>query len=120
MQLAINHDAKRDQIEDHRGGDHSIPKTHSGQAFRAAMIFSDGLENDAPPKVAVDLDVPFVPAGINRIAPPFFFKQLENCAKQMVTVPAFVAPENSAAQTARWFRISRQMFVGANNATRCP
>src|SRR5437764_12043733 len=105
MQLAINHDAKRDQIEDHRGGDHSIPKTHSCQPFRAAMIFSDGLENDAPPKVAVDLDVPFVPARIDRIAPAFFFEKLENCAQQMVTVPAFVAPENAAPQTTRCFRI---------------
>src|SRR5438270_8295886 len=34
----------------------------------------------------------------------------------MVTVTAFVAPENSAPQSVSGFCIRRQMFVGANNA----
>ena len=82
------------------------------------MIFGDGLERDAPPKIPVDLNVPFVPPGIGGIAPAFFLQQLKDGTKQVVTVPAFFVPKNSATQTAGETGAIRQMFVHSNHASR--
>src|SRR2546421_175397 len=84
------------------------------------MIFGHRLQNDAPPKVSVNLDVPFVPTRIDRIAPAFFFEQLKNCAEQVMPVASFVAPKNSASQARTAFGVGRQMFVGADNVARRP
>ena len=54
------------EIYDHGGGDEAIAKLDAGQAFRAAVIFGHGLQDDAPPEIPVNLDVPFLPAGIDR------------------------------------------------------
>src|SRR2546423_14030099 len=95
VKLAVNDNAESEQIKNDGGGDATVAQTRAGQPLRAAVIFSDRLENDAPPKISVNLDVPFVPTGINRITPTFFFEQLENCAQQMMTIASFVAPKNS-------------------------
>src|SRR4051812_43205102 len=118
MKLTINHNAERDEIENDRCRDHSIAQTRTGQTFRTAVIFGDSLQDNAPPEVSINLNVPFIPTGIDRVAPPFLFEQLEDLTEQMVTIARFIAPENAAAQTARGFRVRRQMFVRANDATR--
>src|SRR5947209_9890511 len=119
VQLPINDNAKRDQIENDGSCDHSIAEPHACEAFRTAVIFSDRLQNDAPPEISVDLDVPFVPAGVDRVAPAFLFEKLKNLTEQMVAIPPFIAPKNAAAQTARGLRVRGQMFVRANDAPRC-
>jgi hypothetical protein len=39
------------------------------------VIFGDGLKRDAPPEIAVNLNVPVVPAAVGGIAPAFFLQQ---------------------------------------------
>ena len=67
-----------DKIYDHGGGDVAVAKLDPGQAFSAAVIFRNRPQNDAPPEVTVNLDVPFLPAGIDRVAPVFLVKEREN------------------------------------------
>src|SRR6266850_5124874 len=114
MELAINDDAESEQIKNDGGSNTTVAQACAGQPLSAAVIFSHSLQNVAPPKVSVNLDVPFVPTRIDRIAPAFFFEQLKNCAEQVMPVASFVAPKNPAAQ-ARTAFVCRQMFVGANN-----
>ena len=77
IELPINQKTQRHQIENDRGGDETITQPDAGQAFGVAMILGHGLEDDAPPKISVDLNVPFVPTGIGGVTPAFFFEQLE-------------------------------------------
>src|SRR5437764_15138325 len=81
------------------------------------MILSHGLKHSAPPKVSVNLNVPFFPAGIDRVTPAFFLQQLENRPEQMMSIPPFFAPKSTAAQAAS-HRARRQLFVGADNGSR--
>src|ERR1041384_8845671 len=118
VELAINHDAQRNQIEDRRCRDDPIPQSRARETFRAAVIFRHRLQDDAPPKVSVNLDVPFVPTGIDRVAPAFFFEQLKDRAEQMMTVASLIAPENAPAQAPAEFRFGGQMFVRTNHIAR--
>src|ERR1051326_2017516 len=118
VKLAINYDAQRNEIEDRGGRDDSIPQSRARESFRAAVIFRHRLQDDAPPKVSVDLDVPFVPTSVDRVAPAFFFEQLKDRAEQMMTVASLIAPENAPAQASTEFRFGGQMFVRANDVAR--
>ncbi len=123
IELPINQKAQRHQIENDRGGDKTITQPDAGQAFGVAMILGHGLQDDAPPKISVDLNVPIIPAAIDGIAPAFFLEQIEDRAEEVVTVPALFAPKNSAAQTAApppRGSASRQMFMPADDAARRP
>ncbi len=84
------------------------------------MILGHGLQDDAPPKIAVDLNVPIIPAAIDGIAPAFFLEQIEDGAEQVVTVPALFAPKNSAAQIAGKSSAGGQMFVAGDDTARRP
>ena len=53
------------EIYDYCGGDIAIAKLNTGQAFSVAVIFGDGPQNDAPPEVSLNLNVPFLPSGID-------------------------------------------------------
>src|SRR3989442_15967766 len=75
IQLSIDQKTERNQIENDCRGDKAVAKLDTRQTFRAAMILGDGLEDDAPPKVAVDLNIPVVPAGVGRVTPAFFLEQ---------------------------------------------
>src|SRR5262249_18516603 len=120
VKLAINHNAERDKIENDSGRDHPIAETGPGQPFCAAVILRHRLKQDAPPKVTVNLDVPFVPTGIDRVTPTFFFEHVENLAEEMMAISRVIAPENTTAQTAHRFGFCGQIFVRANHATRRP
>ena len=74
----IDEKGENNQIYDYCGSDVAISKLNTGQAFPAAVIFGNRTQNDAPPKVPVNLDVPFLPAGIDGVAPVFMIKQREN------------------------------------------
>ena len=76
----INQKDKNDEIYDDSRGDVAISKLHPGQTFSAPVIFRHCAQNDAPPEVSVNLDIPFLPAGIDGIAPVFVIKQCENFA----------------------------------------
>src|SRR5437870_3013985 len=76
-------------------------------SLRPGVSFRHRLQNDAPPEVSVNLDVPFVPAGIDRVAPALFLEQLENRAEQMVAISSLVAPKNPASQSATRFGVGR-------------
>src|SRR5262249_21323289 len=119
VKLTVNHNAQRKQIQNNGGGDKSITEAHASQTFRARMIFSYGLKGDAPPKVSVNLDVPFIPTGVDRIAPAFFFEQSENRSEQMMPISSLITPKSPAPQTAT-FDGGRQIFMRANSAARCP
>ena len=66
VELPVDHHAQRDQTNDYRCGDEPVAQPDASQSFRAGVIFRHGLQNNTPPKVSVDLDVPFVPTGIDR------------------------------------------------------
>src|SRR6266513_1712782 len=119
VKLPVNDHAQRNQTNDHCCGDQPVAQPDTGQSFRAGVIFGHSLQDNAPPKVSVDLDVPFVPTGIDRIAPAFFFEQLEDRAEQVMAISPVFAPKNSPAQTAPRFRFGGQMFVRANDTARC-
>src|SRR5258708_18991789 len=83
------------------------------------MILGYGLENNAPPKVSIDLDVPLIPTSIDRVAPAFFFEQLKNRAEQVMTISAILAPKNPASQAAARLCGGRQNFLCADDTARC-
>src|SRR5262249_35063190 len=120
VKLAVNHDAERNEIQNTGRRDHSVSETRPGQSLRATVILGHGLENDAPPKVTIDLDVPLVPTGIDRVAPAFFFEQLKDCSEQVMAVPRFITPETAASQAAARNRARRQIFVRTNHIARRP
>src|SRR5205823_4651946 len=74
----VDEQGQDDEIYDHDSGDIAISKLNTGQAFSVAVIFCNRPQNDAPPEVTVNLDVPFLPAGIDRVAPVFLIKKREN------------------------------------------
>src|SRR6266446_1980922 len=107
VELPVDHHTERDQTNDYGRSDESVAQPDPGQSLRAGVIFRHRLQNDAPPEVSVNLDVPFVPAGIDRVAPALFLKQLENRAQQMVAISSLVAPKNPASQSATRFGFGR-------------
>src|SRR5947207_15506239 len=120
VELPVDHHAERDQTNDYGCGHQPVAQPDTGQSFRAGVIFGHSLQDNAPPKISVDLDVPFVPTGIDRIAPAFFLEQLKNRPEQMMAIAAFFAPKNLPTQTAAGLGASGQMFVCANDPARCP
>jgi hypothetical protein len=106
VELAVNDDAKRDETDDYGCGNEPIAQPDAGQSVRAAVIFSHRLQNDAPPKVPVDLDVPLIPASVDRVTPAFFFEQLKNRAEQMMAIPCLVTPKTPTPQAATRFGAS--------------
>src|SRR5436190_19389815 len=118
VQVPVNQQAERDQVDDHRRGHESIAKAGTRQTFRAAVIFGHRLERNAPPKISVNLNIPFIPAGIGGIAPVFLIEQGKDRTEQMMAVPAFLTPITATSQTPGEFRPGRQMLVGANDLAR--
>src|SRR5207253_11171861 len=100
VELAIDQQTYCNQIKDDRGGDETTAKPNARQTFPAAMVFGYGLKRYAPPEISIDLNVPLVPPAIGGITPAFFIQQLKDCTQQKVTIPALVAPKNSATQAA--------------------
>src|SRR3954463_5211321 len=95
MQLMVHQEAKEHEVDQDRGGNEFVTQSGAGQAFRSAVVFGHGLERDTPPEVSVNLDVPFVPAGIARIAPAFFVEQSKHRPEKVMPVLAFFAPVTS-------------------------
>src|SRR5581483_7595201 len=91
-------------------------QAHTRQTFRAAVIFGERLERDAPPKIPVKLNVPLVPTGVGGIAPAFFLKQLADLAEKMMSIFPLVAPIRRPGGTATKFGL--QFFVRHNDAAR--
>src|SRR5437879_1253943 len=118
VELAIDQQTRCNQIKNDRSGDEPVAKPNAGQTFPAAVVFGDGLKCYAPPEISIDLNVPLVPPAIGGIAPAFLIQQLKDGPKQIVTVPAVVAPKNSATQAACEALTFRQMFVLPNHACR--
>ena len=92
----VNQQAYRNQIENDHGNNHPVAKPHTGQTFSRTVIFGDGLKRDAPPEIAVDLNVPVVPAAVSGIAPAFFVEQPKYFAQEIMAVPPLLAPEYAA------------------------
>ena len=111
IQLPVNQETERGQVDNDRCRYQPIPQTGPRKAFRAAVIFGHGLQRDAPPKVSVNLDVPFVPAGVGGITPAFLIEQAEDRAEQVMAVLALLAPITATAQAPAEFRAGRQLFV---------
>jgi hypothetical protein len=82
------------------------------------VIFRYGLEHNAPPEIAVDLNVPFIPARIGGIAPSFLLQQLEHSSQKVMPVFAFFAPISAPPGTAHPFRTDRQWSGGHDTARR--
>src|SRR6266699_6299564 len=114
VELAIDQQTRCNQIKNDRGGDEPVAKPNAGQTFAATVVFGDGLKRYAPPKISIDLNVPFVPPAIGGITPAFFIQQLKDGPQQIVTVPALLAPKNSAAQAACEACAFGQVFVFPN------
>src|ERR1700730_2869888 len=74
----VNEQGEDDEVHDDGGGDVSEAELNAGQACSAAVIFRDRSQNDAPPEVPINMDVPFLPAGIDRVAPVFLIKEGED------------------------------------------
>src|SRR5204862_2201190 len=96
LQLPIDQQPYEKAIENNGRRNEPVAKPDAGQTLTAAVIPSDSLKPDAPPKIPTDLNVPLIPSTISGIAPAFFIQQLEDGAKQVVAVPSLFAPKNSA------------------------
>src|SRR4030095_6832950 len=92
VQLPVNHNAQCDETDNDCGCHHSMPESRARQSFCSAVVLGHRLQQNAPPKISVNLDVPFVPTGIDRIAPAFFLEELKDLPEQMVTLPPFITP----------------------------
>src|SRR5215472_2180598 len=97
--LVINQQAYRNQIENDCCDNHPVAKAHTGQTFFATVIFGDGLKRNAPPKIAVKLNIPVVPAAVCRVTPAFFIQQSEQFPQEVMTVSTLFAPKNSSTET---------------------
>src|SRR5437764_3111182 len=107
----INEKNEHNQIRDQGGGDVAISKLNTGEAFCAAVIFRHGPQNDAPPKIAVNLNIPFLPAGIDGIAPVFLIKQRENFAQEIVEIFDLLVPISEMSQLNAKFVLPRVLFM---------
>src|SRR6266852_52864 len=119
MELAVNHNAESKKTKNDSGSDEPVAQAHARQSLRAGVILRYGLENNAPPKVSIDLDVPLIPTSIDRVAPAFFFEQLKNRAEQVMTISAILAPKNPASQAAARLCGGGQNVVCADDTARC-
>ena len=100
VELPVDHHAERDQTNDYRCGDEPVAQPDAGQPFRAGVIFRHGLQNNAPPKVPIDLDVPLVPTGVGGLPPAFFVEKIEDRTEQVMAVLSIFAPITSVTQSA--------------------
>src|SRR5207248_4197249 len=75
VQEKVNEQAEHEEIHDHGGGDVTVAQAHASEAFAAAMVFRHALQQDAPPKIAVDLQVPLLPSGVDGVAPVLRLEQ---------------------------------------------
>src|SRR5439155_7614703 len=107
------------EIQDNRRRNQPVTKPNTGQAFSGAVIFSDGLQRYAPPKVAVDLNVPLIPTAIRGIPPALLFEQLEHFAQEIVAVPTLLGPDKAAPQLACEGRARRRLPVPPHGVGRC-
>ncbi len=80
VELVINEQRGGDEIDDDGGRHGAITQADAGKAFCAAVIFGERLQRHAPPKISVELKVPFLPTGVGGITPAFFLKQGEDLA----------------------------------------
>ena len=96
VQVAVDDHGEKEEVEDDRGGDEAITQPHPGQAFRSAVIFGHGLEDDAPEEIPVDLDVPLFPTGIGRVAPAFLLEELESGFQEARFAPPRLRSSNCA------------------------
>ena len=71
-----------------------MTQANARQTLSSAVIFRDGLQHDAPPKISIDLNVPLVPTSVGGIAPAFFLQKLENRTEKMMSIVALFAPIN--------------------------
>ena len=83
------------------------------------MILGNGLKRNAPPEIAVDLNVPVVPAAVGGIAPAFFVEQPKYFAQKIMAIPPLLAPKYAATQATSRARKFGQMFVLPNDVCRC-
>src|ERR1017187_3577827 len=97
IELPVNQNTQQDEVYDHGGGDKLVAKPDARQAFSVAVIFGDGLQLNAPPKVSVNLKVPLVPPTNGGRPPPFLLEELKNRAEKMVAIFPLLAPINSAS-----------------------
>ena len=91
-QLVVNEQTQNDEIDDDRRRHEPMAQPGAGEAFRAAVILGHGLQDNAPPEIPVDLDVPFVPTGIGGIAPVLFIEQAKDRAEEMMAILPLLAP----------------------------
>ena len=100
VQVPVEDHREDEQIDDDRRGNEAVAEPHPRQAFRSAVILGHGLEDDAPEEIPVDLDVPFLPAGVGGVAPAFFFEQVKDRFKERVPLDAILAPIVAPPQVA--------------------
>src|SRR5437764_599010 len=120
LERVVSDEGKVNRVDQDRGRNKAIAEPGTGEAFRAAVIFGDGLESDAPPKVSVDLDVPLIPAGVGGITPVFLVEQIKHRTEEVMTVLSVLAPITSVAPSVGKLGAGRQMFVSANDGARRP
>src|SRR5438105_12009964 len=107
----INKQTNHNEIHDDRCGDIAITQPDAAQTFLAAVILGDCLQDNAPPEISVDQEIPFLPTGIDGVAPILGIEQCKDFAKQSVTVLAIIAPINSASSVTPEPGLSRQLLV---------
>src|SRR4029077_5126382 len=117
--LVVNQQTDRNQIEDDHRNNHPVAKPHTGQTFSCAVIFGDGLKRDAPPEIAVNLNVPVIPAAVGGIAPAFFLQQPKHFAQEIMAVPPLLAPKYTPAEATSRARAFGQMFALPDDVCRC-
>ena len=88
VQVPVEDHRENEQIHDDRCGDKTIAEPHPRQAFWPAVILGHGLEDDAPEEIPIDLDVPFLPAGVRGVAPAFLFEQVKDRFKERIPLNA--------------------------------
>src|SRR4029453_5061990 len=117
--LVVNQQAYRNQIEDDHGNNHPVQNPPTGQKFFWAVIFRNGLKRGAPPKIAVNLNVPVVPAAVGGIAPAFFVEQPKHLPQEIMAIPPLLPPKYAATQASSRACAFWQMFVLPNDVCRC-
>src|SRR4051812_18853430 len=115
VELPVNQNRQGNQVHDDCRRNALVSNANAGQTLWTSVVFGHGLQDNAPPEIAVDLDVPFIPARIRRIPPPFFFEQLKDTAEKMMPVLSLLIPISAASHCAEAAGAGRQHFVGADN-----
>jgi hypothetical protein len=71
IEKMINEKTDNDKVYHDCGSDITITETNAGKTFGSAVIFGHCLQDNAPPEIAVDQEIPVLPAGIDGVAPAF-------------------------------------------------